>query len=120
MSYSVSQRRKEVAIRIAFGADRRDVLGLIMGETCRLAILGSVLGCVAAFIAGRLATYAVYLSPEQASSLSQESLSTAAFLESALCCCLAWQSAPVTRQHAAPCGWIQWSRCNTNGYPAVP
>jgi FtsX-like permease family len=53
MSYSVSQRRKEVGIRVAFGADRRDVLGLIMGETCRLAVLGSVLGCAGAFVVGR-------------------------------------------------------------------
>ena len=84
MSYSVSQRKKEVGIRIAFGADRRDVLRLIVGETCRLAILGSVLGCAAAFVAGRLATHVVYLTPEQASSLSQDSLSPAAFLISAL------------------------------------
>lgn len=84
MSYSVSQRRKEMGIRIAFGADRRDVLRLIMGETCRLAILGSMLGCAAAFLAGPLATHVVYLSPEQASSLSQESLSPAAFLVSSL------------------------------------
>jgi predicted permease len=84
MSYSVSQRRKEVGIRIAFGADRRDVLGLIMGETCRLAILGSVLGCAAAFIVGRLATQTVYLSPWLASSVSHESLSPAAFLVSSL------------------------------------
>jgi predicted permease len=84
MSYSVSQRRKEVGIRIAFGADRRDVLGLIMGETCRLAVLGSVLGCAAAFIAGRLATQTVYLSPWLASSVSHESLSPAAFLLSSL------------------------------------
>jgi len=84
MSYSVSQRRKEVGIRIAFGADRRDVLGLIMGETCRLAVLGSVLGCAAAFIAGRLATQTVYLSPWLASSVSRESLSPAAFLVSSL------------------------------------
>jgi predicted permease len=84
MSYSVSQRRKEVGIRIAFGADRRDVLGLIMGETCRLAVLGSVLGCSAAFIAGRLATQTVYLTPWLASSVSHESLSPAAFLLSSL------------------------------------
>jgi ABC-type antimicrobial peptide transport system permease subunit len=84
MSYSVSQRRKELGIRIAFGAGQREVLGLIMGETCRLAILGSVLGCAAAFIAGRLATQTVYLSPWLAPSASQESLSPAAFLVSSL------------------------------------
>jgi predicted permease len=80
MSYSVSQRRKEVGIRVAFGANRRDVLGLIMRETCRLAILGCVLGCAAAFIVGHLATHTVYISPEQASNVLQEGLSPAAFL----------------------------------------
>jgi putative ABC transport system permease protein len=84
MSYSVSTRKKEIGIRIAFGADRRDVLGLIMGETCRLAVLGSVLGCGAAFVAGHLATHMVYLSPEQASSQFQDSLSPVAFLLSSL------------------------------------
>jgi predicted permease len=84
MSYSVSQRKKEMGIRIAFGADGRDVLRLILGETCRLAVLGCSVGCAAAFIAGRLALHTVYLSPEQASSLSQESLNPAAFLFSSL------------------------------------
>src|ERR1700730_9325834 len=84
MCYSVSQRRKEVGIRIAFGADRHDVLGLIIGETCRLALLGSVLGCAAAFVVGRLATQTVYLSPWLASSVSHESLSRVAFLLSYL------------------------------------
>jgi predicted permease len=84
MSYSVSQRRKEVGIRVAFGANRRDVFGLIMGETCRLAILGCVLGCTVAFIAGHLAIHTVYLSPGEASSQSQDSLSPAAFILSSL------------------------------------
>jgi predicted permease len=84
MSYSVSRRRKEVGIRMAFGADRRAVLGLIMGETCRLAILGSALGCVAAFIAGSLATHTVYISPGLASSQYKDSLSPAAFIFSSL------------------------------------
>ena len=84
MCYSVSQRRKEVGIRIAFGADRHDVLGLIIGETCRLALLGSVLGCAAAFVVGHLATHTVYLSPGLASSQFQDSLNPAAFLLSSL------------------------------------
>jgi len=80
MSYSVSRRTREVGIRIAFGANRRDVLRLIMGETFRLAILGCVLGCAAALVVGHLATHAVYLSPEQASNVLQEGLSPAAFV----------------------------------------
>jgi ABC-type antimicrobial peptide transport system permease subunit len=80
MSYSVSQRTKEVGIRIAFAADRRDVLGLIMRETCRLAILGCVLGCAAALIVGHLATHTVYISPEQAPNVLQEGLSPTAFV----------------------------------------
>ncbi|HVH87251.1 MAG TPA: ADOP family duplicated permease, partial [Terriglobales bacterium] len=84
MSYSVSRRKKEVGIRIAFGASHRDVFGLIMGETCRLAIVGSVLGCVAALIAGHLVTHMVYLSPGLASSQSQDSLSPGAFIASSL------------------------------------
>jgi ABC-type antimicrobial peptide transport system permease subunit len=84
MSYSVSQRRKELGIRVAFGATRRDVLGLIVGETCRLAIIGCAVGWVAALIAGHLAMHTVYVSPAQASSLSQDTLSPAAFILSSL------------------------------------
>jgi putative ABC transport system permease protein len=84
MSYSVSQRTKEVGIRVAFGANRQDVFALIMGETFRLVILGCVLGCAAALVAGHLATHTVYISPEQASSLSQDGLSPAAFIVSSL------------------------------------
>ena len=80
ISYSVSQRRKELGIRIAFGANRRDVLGLIVGETCRLAILGSAFGCAAAVAVGQLATHTVYISPGQASSLSEDGLSPATFV----------------------------------------
>jgi hypothetical protein len=84
MSYSVSQRKKEVGIRIAFGADRRDVFALIMGETCRLAFLGSVLGCAIAFLAGRVAMNTSYLAPSLASSQSQVALHPAAFVVSSL------------------------------------
>jgi predicted permease len=85
MSYSVSQRTREVGIRVALGANRRDVLGLVIGETCRLALLGSALGCAAAYIVGRLATSQVYLAPAVASSQIQtDSLSPAAFVLSSL------------------------------------
>ena len=80
MSYSVRQRRKEMGIRIAFGANRRDVAGLVVGEACRLGIVGSIIGCAVAAVIGQLATHTVYISPEQASSLTPENFSPAAFL----------------------------------------
>lgn len=84
MSYSVRQRRKEMGIRIAFGANRRDVAGLVLGEACRLGVIGTILGCAIAAIVGQVATHTVYISPEQASSLTSESLSPAVFIASAL------------------------------------
>jgi predicted permease len=84
MSYSVSLRMKEMGIRMAFGASRRNVFGLIMAETCRLALLGSALGFVAAFIASRLATSTVYLAPSLASTQSKDSLNPASFVVSSL------------------------------------
>jgi len=80
MSYSVRQRRKEMGIRVAFGANRRDVVNLLVGEACRLGAVGSALGSAVAAAFGQLVTHTVYISPEQASSLTPESLSPAAFI----------------------------------------
>jgi putative ABC transport system permease protein len=55
MSYSVSQRTKELGIRIALGADKARIFSLVMGETLRLSLVGVALGSLTAFVAGRLA-----------------------------------------------------------------
>ena len=54
MSYSVARRTNEIGIRMALGAQARDVLGLVMGESMRLVAFGIVIGLVVAMAAGRL------------------------------------------------------------------
>ena len=54
MAYSVSQRTREIGIRIALGAQRQTVLRLIMGQGARLAVAGVVVGLVGAFGLTRL------------------------------------------------------------------
>jgi putative ABC transport system permease protein len=48
MSYSVSQRRREVGVRIALGAQPRDVIRLVVREGARLILIGAGVGVVAA------------------------------------------------------------------------
>jgi ABC-type antimicrobial peptide transport system permease subunit len=48
VSYSVSQRTNEIAVRSALGADRRRVLKLFLTRALRLAGIGIVLGLVGA------------------------------------------------------------------------
>jgi ABC-type antimicrobial peptide transport system permease subunit len=54
VSYVVEQRTQEIGIRVAVGAERRDVLGLIVGHGLRLALLGVVLGTIGALALSRV------------------------------------------------------------------
>ena len=54
MSYAVSQRDRELGIRIAMGATRRDVLRLIIIQGLKLIALGVGFGLLAAFAVSRI------------------------------------------------------------------
>jgi predicted permease len=54
ISYSVSQRKREIGIRVALGAQARDLQMQIVMQTMKLATAGMALGCVASVGAGRV------------------------------------------------------------------
>jgi predicted permease len=54
ISYLVAQRRAEIGVRIALGAQRGDVLGLVLRQGASLAVTGIVVGTVGALLLTRL------------------------------------------------------------------
>jgi len=60
VSYDVGARVHEIGIRVALGAERRDVLRLVVGQVACLAALGIALGLAAAFALTRLMSSMLY------------------------------------------------------------
>jgi putative ABC transport system permease protein len=54
LAYVVAQRTRELGIRLALGAQRRNLLALVLGSGLRLALLGAAIGAVCALAAGRM------------------------------------------------------------------
>jgi putative ABC transport system permease protein len=60
ISYLVTQRRQEIGVRIALGAQRGDVLNLVLRQGATLAVVGIVIGGIGALFLTRLLKGLVY------------------------------------------------------------
>jgi predicted permease len=60
MSYGVTQRRREIGVRVALGAQKRDVLGLVLYGGLRLTLLGVAIGLLGSFALTRFLLSQLY------------------------------------------------------------
>jgi ABC-type antimicrobial peptide transport system permease subunit len=60
LSFSVVQRTREIGVRIALGAQRKNVLALVVGQGLKLALLGLALGLITALGLTRLIAGLLY------------------------------------------------------------
>ena len=65
LSYGVAQRTREIGVRVALGAQRSDVVGMIVGDGARLTIIGVILGLAGAYSLSRFVSSMLYgVSPQ--------------------------------------------------------
>jgi putative ABC transport system permease protein len=60
IAYSVTQRTNEIGIRLALGAQPRDVLKMILGQGIKLTLVGVAIGLIAAFALTRILSSLLY------------------------------------------------------------
>jgi len=60
IAYTVTQRTSEFGLRVALGAQRKDLLRMVLAQAARLAISGTVLGLVLALSLGRVVQTLIY------------------------------------------------------------
>jgi putative ABC transport system permease protein len=87
LSFLVTRRTREMGIRMALGAQRSDVLLMVIKEGAQFAFIGIALGVVGAFLAGRLLATQLYgVSPVD--SITYISVAVLVAIVSLAACCI--------------------------------
>lgn len=60
VTYMVRMRVREIEVRMALGAQRSDVLAIVVRSRVQLAVIGSLIGIFATFVAGRALSTLLY------------------------------------------------------------
>ena len=104
VAYSTRQRSREIGIRMALGAEKRGIYGLVLGQGFRLTLAGLIVGTALAVAFTRLLKAQLFgVSETDAITFA----SSGCFWPLSL-----WSRA--TSPPAAPRGLIRWSHCGTN------
>ncbi len=60
IAYTVSQRTREFGLRVALGAQRGDLLRMVLAQSAKLAVSGTILGVILALSLGRVVQNLIY------------------------------------------------------------
>ena len=101
MAYSVSQRVHEFGVRMALGAQSRDVLRMVVVRAAVLALLGLLIGVPAALAMTHALSSALF---------GVIQIDLPVFLQDSLFCSPWPRSLPPTFRRAGPCELIPWRR----------
>ena len=75
VAYSTAQRTTEIGVRVAIGAQRSDVVRMVLGEGLRLSLLGIAVGLVGAYWSSRLTGAFLYqVAPTDATAFAGSAL----------------------------------------------
>ncbi len=95
MSYSVAARRRELSIRVALGAQRANISGLVLREALLLAAIGSLIGLAGAVGATRLLASQLYQVNNQDPLVLGATLAVVVIVALFACWLPAWRAANV-------------------------